>query len=54
MDNEVNEILWYASALHVQRMGPFRSQVEAWESLRSDNPSEIHVEAARVWPERKT
>lgn len=50
-------IEWYAGTDEITRMGPFRTQIEAWEALRLTPEASrrygtrIHPPGAYVWPE---
>lgn len=45
------EVHWFARGGGIKRMGPFPSQLQAWEALRKVDGEP--VEDAQVWPERK-
>lgn len=48
-------VVWYAACVHWKRIGPFDSQIKAWDALRlsdSEQEGRVHAENARVWPER--
>lgn len=59
---------WYAACDGILKMGPYETEVEAWEALCvvpeeqpywervagvPALPKRIHVKGAYVWPERK-
>ena len=47
---------WFAASNEILRMGPFPSEVKAWEAMRSSDKGEfapVHVLGVRVWPEAK-
>jgi len=60
-------VQWFAGSDHIARMGPYKTQVEAWKALRAvprknvplltslrKEPVKnrrIHVDGAYVWPE---
>ena len=46
-------LVWFASSPDIRRMGPFASQVEAWEALREHGRMEP-ISGGRVWCERAT
>lgn len=46
-------LVWFASSPDIRRMGPFASQVEAWEALREHGRTEP-ISGGRVWCERAT
>lgn len=63
----MTEIKWFACSDDIIRMGPFDSEVEAWEAVRAAPPTlsyrdriagmrlppaRVHVPGAQVWPER--
>jgi hypothetical protein len=43
------EIKWYASSDLIRWMGPFDTQLEAWESMMRAGGDNIPVNGARVW-----
>jgi hypothetical protein len=50
-------IKWYAAGGGLKWMGPFPSQVRAWEALRltvaeAKKQRAVHPKDSRVWPER--
>lgn len=53
----MGKLKWYAAGGGIAQMGPYESQVEAWEALRYAEDIEKktrckHPKDARVWPER--
>lgn len=43
---------WFAGSKEILRMGPYPSQVAAWEALRAADSARVHVRGAYVWCER--
>lgn len=58
--NPDKDVQWFAAGGGIAKVGPFNSQVEAWEYLRlteaakarSDKLGLTHPADSRVWPER--
>ena len=56
--SKAKPIEWFASGGDVAKMGPFKSQVEAWDALRlskrsAERQQRIFAAEAVVWPEYK-
>lgn len=49
---------WAADEVFMKRMGPYKTQVEAWESLvltdkEQQKQGRVHSLGAHVWPENE-
>jgi hypothetical protein len=45
-------VQYFARGGNIKRMGPFDTEIEAWEALKTHDGEPIS--GATVWPERKT
>ncbi len=46
--------VWYAASREIARMGPFPTDVLAWQALERKPTfldASVHIEGAHVWPE---